>query len=100
MTGLVERNCTNCGVSNPFMYPCHQQGCPHQHPESGERYSPLADCPACFESCGYLGDHSRGYDGADCFTPNPLRPCPECNGTGKVECQPRTLEDLESEAQE
>jgi hypothetical protein len=63
---------------------------------SADRYTGLADCPCCFESCGYLGDHSRGYDGAECFTPS-NRPCPECNGTGKVECEPRTLDDLESE---
>ena len=63
---------------------------------SDDHYTGLADCPACFESCGYLGDHSRGYDGAECFTPS-NRPCPECNGTGKVECEPRTLDDLESE---
>lgn len=61
-----------------------------------DRYTGFVDCPCCFESCGYLGDHSRGYDGADCFTPS-NRPCPECNGNGKVECEPRTFDDLVEE---
>lgn len=62
-----------------------------------DHYTGFAPCPCCFESCGYLGDHSRGYDGADSFVMNDNRPCPECNGTGMVPCEPRTLDDLENE---
>lgn len=60
------------------------------------RYTGFVDCPCCFESCGYLGSHDKFSDGSDCFTPSD-RPCPECNGTGKVECEPRTFDDLVEE---
>ena len=57
-----------------------------------DRYTGFTHCPYCFESCGYLGDHSAGYDGADSFVMNDNSPCPECNGTGTVPCDPRTYE--------
>jgi len=63
-----------------------------------DRYTGFAPCPCCFESSGYMGQivsatwTDPSYEDVDYS-----RRCPECEGAGKVECEPRTLDDLESE---
>lgn len=60
-----------------------------------------APCPCCFESSGYGGQvvpatwTDPSYEDVDYS-----RRCPECNGTGLVECDLRTMDDLNSEAME
>lgn len=73
--------CTSCGVADPFMYPCNQQGCPHQHPEAATE-----PCPYCFESSGF----EARYIPATWYEPawedtDYSRPCEHCNGTGVFE---------------
>lgn len=63
---------------------------------STERYTGFVDCPCCFESSGYVWEHGNDWDSGP-WSHQTNVPCPECNGTGKVECEPRTLDDLESE---
>lgn len=64
-----------------------------------DRYTGFAPCPFCFESSG----HPARYIPATWWEPawedvDYSRNCPECEGTGMVECdEPRTLDDLESE---
>lgn len=67
-----------------------------------EPYPGLAPCPHCFESSGYAARlvPATWYDPAYAEA-DPLHPCPYCNGTGDVECEDVTLEDLEErDAQE
>lgn len=45
-----------------------------------------APCPCCFESCGYRGEWTTGWDDPGSFHMNPNEPCPECHGTGSVPC--------------
>ena len=59
---------------------------------------PLAPCPVCFESCGFRGEWHKSWDDPGSFQENPNDPCPECHGTGMVEAEPITLEDLEDRA--
>lgn len=63
---------------------------------STDRYTGFAPCPCC----DGLGEWDEGPLPASSGATEPdYRQviCPECNGTGKVECEPRTLDDLESE---
>lgn len=53
-----------------------------------DRYEPMCDCPACFESSG----HPERVVLATYWEPSYAEPdygrqCDECNGTGKVPCQ-------------
>lgn len=66
---------------------------------SHERDTTLyAPCPCCFESSGYMSKivpaswTDPGYEETDY-----RNRCDECNGTGMVPCEPRTLDDLENE---
>lgn len=66
-----------------------------------DRYVPIAPCPACFESCGFAGTwHTSWDDPYGSFFEDRSRPCPECNGSGYVEAEQITLEDLENIAAE
>lgn len=66
--------------------------------EDPEPYAGHAPCPHCFESSGYaariIPDSWWEPGWAE---PDPLSPCPYCEGTGYVECDLVTLEDLENE---
>jgi len=44
-----------------------------------------APCPYCFESCGYRGEWTTGWDDPGSFVQS-RDPCPECNGSGQVPC--------------
>lgn len=63
-----------------------------------EPHPGLAPCPHCFESSGFAArsvPHTYwepGYDEVD-----PTMPCPYCHGSGSVECEPRTLDDIANE---
>ena len=66
----------------------------HEEPYVGEQ-----GCPHCFESSGFA--HRIVYGGwsePDYAEADPSNPCPYCHGTGMVECEVRTLEDLDAEA--
>lgn len=60
-----------------------------------DRYNGYAPCPCCFESSGYMGKSvpatwtDPGYWDTDYS-----RRCEECDGTGMVECEPPTFDDL------
>jgi hypothetical protein len=59
-----------------------------------EPYPGYAPCPACYESCGFNGYWRTSWDDPGSFQEDHNDPCPECNGTGSVECEPVTLEDI------
>lgn len=66
--------------------------------DEDEPYPGYAPCPYCFESSGYAERvHPHTYYEPGWSDADPTRPCPECNGTGMVECKPVTLEDLDNE---
>lgn len=62
-----------------------------------EPYPGYAPCPHCFESSGYAGQiisatwTDPSYEDADYS-----RPCWHCAGSGRVEAEPITLEDLDN----
>lgn len=64
--------------------------------EGHEPHPGYAPCPNCFESSGYMAQTIRAtwtdpaYEDCDYS-----RRCSECEGTGMVECEPRTLDDLD-----
>ena len=60
-----------------------------------------APCPHCCESSGYEARviPATWWDPSFAEADH-HRPCPHCGGTGLVESEPVTLEDLESEAAE
>ena len=61
-----------------------------------DRYIGYAPCPCCDGA----GEWDEGPYGSSWASEPDYRQviCPECSGTGKVECEPRTLDDLEDEA--
>jgi hypothetical protein len=61
-----------------------------------EPYNGQAPCPHCFESSGYAERwNPHTWDDPGFFDADPTRPCPHCDGTGSVECEPITLHDLD-----
>jgi hypothetical protein len=60
-------------------------------------YPGLAPCPACFESCGYVVEFGNDWNSGPWSNQTNI-PCKVCNGTGGVECEPVTLDDLLNEA--
>lgn len=61
-----------------------------------DRYTGFAPCRCC-DGAGdwYDGPYAASSEGREPAYRQVA--CPECNGTGKVECEPRTLDDLDSE---
>lgn len=55
-----------------------------------------APCPCCFESCGYRGEWTTGWDDPGSFIQS-RDPCPECNGTGMVPCDMAGPEDRDED---
>lgn len=60
-----------------------------------ERYPGYAPCPCCFESSGYVWEHGNDWESGP-WSHQTNIPCRECNGTGMVEAEPITLEDLDN----
>lgn len=60
-----------------------------------EPYPGYAPCPDCYESCGFNGYWHTSWDDPGSFQENPSDPCRECHGTGWVECELISQEDLE-----
>lgn len=55
----------------------------------------LAPCPHCFESSGYAERyHHHTWDEPGWSDADPTRPCPYCEGTGSVEMEDATDEEL------
>ena len=66
--------CTDCGVADPFMYPCHQQGCPHQHAQmSGADLQHPDYCTICGGAHWFECDHRDDLSGLDDGVPIPGR---------------------------
>lgn len=65
---------------------------------SPDRYTGFGPCPHCFESSGFAAriNHAT-WEEPSWAEPDPNCPCPYCDHTGYVECEPRTLDDLENE---
>ncbi|MDC9825645.1 hypothetical protein PRN20_18075 [Devosia sp. ZB163] len=64
-----------------------------------DRYTGFAPCPCCDGA----GEWDEGPLPASSGATEPdFRQviCPECEGTGMVECEPRTLDDIDDEAME
>jgi hypothetical protein len=59
-----------------------------------ETHAPMVECPCCFESSGYLWEHGSDWDTGP-WSVQTTTQCGECNGTGFVEAEPLTLDDLE-----
>lgn len=57
-------------------------------------YPGQAPCPACFESSGYVWEHGNDWNSGP-WSHQTNIPCKHCNGTGTVDSQLVTLEDLE-----
>lgn len=58
-----------------------------------------SDCPHCFESSGYVWEHGNDWnDGPWSHQTN--IPCRYCEGTGKIDSEPVTLDDLEQQQEE
>lgn len=89
----MSARCGSCGTDNPFAYPCHQQGCPHQHPLAQE--PGLAPCPHCFESSGYVWEHGNDWESGP-WSHQTNTPCSYCAGSGVVD-EPRAIEDMTSD---
>ncbi|MER9697611.1 hypothetical protein [Mesorhizobium sp. M0146] len=53
-------------------------------------------CPACFESSGYVWEHGNDWDSGPWSSQTNI-PCHYCNGTGMVDGEPVTLDDLEAQ---
>ena len=63
---------------------------------SDDPYNGFAPCPHCFESSGSAGRvHPATWDDPAWEDADPAKPCPYCEATGYVECEPITIEDLE-----
>lgn len=60
-------------------------------------YPGYAPCPACFESSGYVWEHGNDWDSGP-YSVQTNIPCKVCGGTGEVEAEPITLEDLEQQS--
>jgi hypothetical protein len=61
-----------------------------------EPLSVPAPCPNCFESSGYMARvHAATWTDPAWADSDPMNPCPVCEGTGSVDSEPATLEDLE-----
>lgn len=61
-----------------------------------EPYNGFAPCPHCFESSGYAARvNSATWLEPAWADADPMNPCPYCNATGSVECEPITLHDLD-----
>lgn len=50
-----------------------------------DRFEPMCDCPACFESSGYVWEHGNDWDSGP-WSHQTNIPCRECGGTGHVPC--------------
>lgn len=59
-----------------------------------ERDQNLVECPCCFESSGYVWEHGNDWDTGPWSVQTTTR-CGKCNGTGFVEAEPLTIDDLE-----
>lgn len=59
----------------------------------------LVECPCCFESSGYVWEHGNDWATGPWSVQTNI-PCKECNGTGFVEAEPLTLDDLEERSAE
>lgn len=53
-----------------------------------------SDCPHCFESSGYVWEHGNDWNTGPWSNQTNI-PCRYCEGTGKVDSGPATLDDLE-----
>ncbi len=67
---------------------------------TGEDHGPFtggyAPCPHCFESSGYVWEHGHDWESGP-WSHQTNTPCPACHGTGLVDADIRTLDDLETE---
>lgn len=59
-----------------------------------EPHPGLAPCPHCFESSGYIWEHGNDWESGPWSNQTNI-PCSHCHGTGSVEAEPITLDDLE-----
>ena len=62
-------------------------------------YPGYAPCPCCFESCGYVCEFGNDWNDGP-YVYQTRVPCSECEGTGMVEAEPVTFDDLVNEADE
>lgn len=72
--------------------PAHGAAC-YLPPEPTAGFAP---CPACFESSGYVWEHGNDWESGP-WSHQTNIPCRECNGTGLVEAEVRSLEDMEAD---
>jgi hypothetical protein len=66
-------------------------------PDEDDLYPGQAPCPHCFESSGYVWEHGDDWDSGP-WSHQTNIPCRECNGTGTVEAELITLDDLDDMA--
>jgi hypothetical protein len=60
-----------------------------------EPYPGYAPCPHCFESCGFVCEFGTDWNDGP-YVHQTRIPCRECEGTGMVEAEPITMEDLDN----
>lgn len=53
-------------------------------------------CPHCFESSGYVWEHGNDWDSGPWSNQTNIQ-CRYCEGTGFVDSEPVTLDDLEAQ---
>lgn len=58
-------------------------------------YPGYAPCPHCFESCGFVCEFGNDWNDGP-YVHQTRIPCSECEGTGMVEAEPITLDDLDN----
>lgn len=59
-----------------------------------DRYNGQAPCPHCFESSGYVWEHGNDWNSGP-WSHQTNIPCSYCDGTGSVEDEPMTLDDMD-----
>jgi len=63
-----------------------------------EPHKSMVDCPFCFESSGHPARIIPATWWEPSWAePDYVRKCPECDGTGLIEAEPRDLYDIEAE---
>jgi hypothetical protein len=78
-----------CGQTEPSQgWPCTHGGCSFVCPRCAAEETSIT-CPHCGGD-GYLGGYSCAYLGSE-----PEVRCQTCDGTGRVQTEPITREDLE-----